>query len=57
MRFSAMAFLTGSHISEPRGLILDETQAARRRALEAARTRAAQEAVAQFFGLGRATAR
>lgn len=53
-----MAFLPAGETREPNGLILDMSQVARRRALEAARTRAAQEAVAQFFGLGeRASAR
>jgi hypothetical protein len=47
-----MAFLPASGISEPRGLILGMSEAARQRAIEAARTRAAQEAVARFFGLG-----
>jgi len=57
-RFSAMAFLAASGPRDQSGLILTIPDASRRRALEAARTRAAQEAVAQFFGLsGRAPAR
>jgi hypothetical protein len=46
-----MAFLPASETREPEGLILSTSEAARRRALEAARTRAAKEMVAQFFGL------
>lgn len=53
-----MAFLPASDTREPDGLILSGSQAAKRRAVEAARTRAAQDIVAQFFGLaGRVTAR
>jgi hypothetical protein len=53
-----MAFLAASGPREPNGLILTAPDASRRRTLEAARTRAAQEAVAQFFGLsGPAAAR
>jgi hypothetical protein len=46
-----MAFLPASGMREPPGLILGISEAARQRAIEAARTRAAQEAVARFFGL------
>lgn len=53
-----MAFFSASETREPDGLILSGSQAAERRAVEAARTRAAQEIVAQFFGLaGRVAAR
>lgn len=53
-----MAFFPASATREPDGLILSGSQAAQRRAIEAARTRAAQEIVAQFFGLaGQVTAR
>lgn len=53
-----MAFLPSEAPSEPRGLVLNMDEARRQRALEAARTRAAQEAVARFFGLsGPAAAR
>lgn len=57
-RFSGMAFLPSAAPREPSGLILDFDEARRQRALEAARTRAAQDLVARFFGLaGRAAAR
>ena len=57
-RFSAMAFLAASGPRDQSGLILTIPDASRRRAIEAARTRAAQEAVARFFGLtGPASAR
>ena len=53
-----MAFLPSAAPREPSGLILDLDEARRQRALEAERTRAAQELVARFFGLpGRAAAR
>jgi hypothetical protein len=57
-RFSAMAFFPASGARDQSGLILTAPDASRRRAIEAARTRAAQEAVTQFFGLsGPAAAR
>ena len=57
-RFSVMTFLPSPAPREPAGLILGPDEARRQRALEAARTRAAQEIVARFFGLaGRAAAR
>jgi len=46
-----MAFLPSALPSEPGGLILGHEEARRQRALETARTRAAQELVARFFGL------
>jgi hypothetical protein len=53
-----MAFFSACGSRDPKGLILTGSDAAHRRALEAARTRAAQEAVARFFGLsGSAAAR
>jgi hypothetical protein len=50
-RFSAMAFLPSTSRREPAGLILGPDEARRQRASEAARVRAAQEAVVRFFGL------
>jgi hypothetical protein len=46
-----MAFMPSAAPREPGGLILGREEALRQRALEAARTRAAQELVARFFGL------
>jgi hypothetical protein len=56
-RFSAMAFLPAGETREPKGLILDAFEASRRRAIEAERARAAQQMVAQFFGLAGPRAR
>lgn len=53
-----MAFLPAGDTREPTGLILTVPQVSRRRQIEAARAREAQEMVAKFFGLsGSAAAR
>jgi hypothetical protein len=58
VRFSAMAFLPDGRICDPKGLILDASQAGRIRAIEARRAREAQNMVDRFFGLnGRVAAR
>lgn len=58
VRFCAMAFLPDGSIRDPKGLILDPTQAARVRAIEARHAREAQQMVDRFFGLnGRIPAR